>query len=115
MSRIYGEACEQEGDLQAGFIYSAVGTVWIRVCEQGMFRNCEVEIPLMFLVGAWRVHNDAFRKVRRFPASFLLTGAHWLPFLNAAILGISYAPHCGHRLLTVTWTLAWERTACPGA
>jgi hypothetical protein len=35
----YGETCEQEGDLQARFIYSAVGTVWISVCEQGVFRN----------------------------------------------------------------------------
>lgn len=45
MSRIYGEACEQEGDLQAGFIYSAAGTVWI----SDVSRECSGTVALKYL------------------------------------------------------------------
>lgn len=45
MSRIYGEACEQEGDLQAGFIYSPVGTVWI----SDVRRECSGTVALKSL------------------------------------------------------------------
>lgn len=31
MGRFYGETCDQEGALQAKFIYSAVRTAWVSV------------------------------------------------------------------------------------
>lgn len=53
-------------------------------CEQGVFRNCGVKTPLMFFVGAWRVHSDAFGQVGKLLTAFPHKGSHGLLFPNAS-------------------------------
>lgn len=82
-------------------------------CEQGVFRNCGVKTPLMFFLGAWRVHSDAFGQVGKLPTAF--------PPVKV-LTGSSFRMHLGHPSPSTLWAQAhdshldtWAKTGgCTG-
>ena len=96
---------EQQGDLQAGLIYSSLGCmdlclgVWT-------FGSCDAYILLRFLEGALE-ESLVFILMLIGKVTVPHRGSDWYSCGALLTWASCGAPHFGHGIITVTWTLGF--------